>query len=285
MKFLPDKIGCANGRYLVLYLLFFSLFTQAQNLYDYQHSCKYAKHLKHTRQYELASEEFERLLFMNPGNDTLKLELIHSYLLNAEYGKVTQRTRELFYSTDSLNGNAAFMYTSALIMDGNFTNARFFLQQNNTLKASEKRFLQLNNYLLSFNWEPAKSAYTELKESGDQIPVSYQKIINDIENLREKSPALAVGMSALVPGTGKIYTGEWKDGLVSLLFVGGSVFQSVRGYKLYGEKSAFFIAYTSLAATFYLSNLYGTLKSARRFNNKQKQNIHKRAEDAFINSF
>jgi len=121
--------------------------------------------------------------------------------------------------------------------------------------------------------------------SGQSVDMRYKILFQDMNNARYKSPGLALGMSALLPGSGKVYTGEWKDGLVSLLFVTGSVIQAIRGHQLYGERSAFFIAYTGLATTFYLGNLYGSFKSARKHNDKIRHQLHRRMADTFTGTF
>jgi len=77
-----------------------------------------------------------------------------------------------------------------------------------------------------------------------------------------------------------VYSMDWKDGLISLVFAGATALQAYRGYKQYGPRSGFFIGYASVAATFYLGNLYGSFKSAKRHNAR----INKSIEDAVTSS-
>jgi hypothetical protein len=81
----------------------------------------------------------------------------------------------------------------------------------------------------------------------------------------------------VLPGSGKVYTGDWKDGLISFLFVGGTTIQAIRGYNKYGQNSGFFIIYGSIATSFYLGNLYGSFKSANKHNEKLRKQIQAEA--------
>ena len=83
-------------------------------------------------------------------------------------------------------------------------------------------------------------------------------------------------MSMLIPGTGKMYAGYWKDGLVSLLMTSMMAWQAYRGFDQRGIKSGYGWVYTGLATGFYIGNLYGTVKAVRKFNTHFKhQTIHK----------
>jgi|GEM_PF-353859 len=270
---------------LCLFLLSFIPDSSAQNLYDYQHSLIYGNYLLNTRQYTLATEEFERLLFMNPANDTLKQKLVRSYLFDGSYQSAIRRTDSLFQNRAAIPQPIAVDYSRALILGGMHFMANQFLEESKTISEKDRTFLILNNQLLAYNWKDAENTYNSMLASGQSIDMRYKTLFQDMNNARYKSPGLALGMSALLPGSGKVYTGEWKDGLVSLLFVTGSVIQAIRGHQLYGEKSAFFIAYTGLATTFYLGNLYGSFKSARKHNDKIRHQLHRRMADTFTGTF
>lgn len=78
-----------------------------------------------------------------------------------------------------------------------------------------------------------------------------------------KKPWLAALSSSLVPGLGKVYTGEWKDGLYAFAVV--SAFSWLT-YHFAEEKgfSPYTVLYGSMAFSFYMGNVYGSWKSAVR---------------------
>lgn len=270
---------------LMLLVLFPLKESRGQDIYDYNHSLVYGKFLINTRQFNLATEEFERLLFMNPFNDTLKQELVHAYLLGQKYQTLLQRADSLYANPAQLPRPVALDYSRAMVLNGPTFRVNDFLQQNPNLSHQEKLFLKLNSQLLSYQWNEAEETFKGMILNGYTAAPQYDALFKDIHDAGYKKAGIALGMSAILPGSGKAYTGEWKDGLVSLFFVAGSAIQAYRGYHLYGEKSAFFIAYTSLAATFYLGNLYGSFKSARKHNDKIRKQLHSRMADTFTGTF
>lgn len=79
----------------------------------------------------------------------------------------------------------------------------------------------------------------------------------------------AVILSAIFPGSGKIYSGAWKDGLTSLLFVAANTWNSYRGFST--GRQGYGYTFAGLSIGFYLGNLYGTRQWARHMNRVKTQ--------------
>ncbi len=82
-------------------------------------------------------------------------------------------------------------------------------------------------------------------------------------SLSDKKPWLAALYSGLVPGLGKVYTGEWKDGVYAFAIVSAFSWLTYR----FAEKrglSPYTFLYGSMALSFYVGNVYGSWKSAVR---------------------
>jgi hypothetical protein len=73
----------------------------------------------------------------------------------------------------------------------------------------------------------------------------------------------------LVPGSGKIYSGAWKDGLTSLLFVAANAWSSYRGFSM--DKPGYGYTFAVLTIGFYFGNLYGTRQWVRHQNRLKTQ--------------
>jgi hypothetical protein len=73
-----------------------------------------------------------------------------------------------------------------------------------------------------------------------------------------KSMFLAGLMSAVVPGSGKIYAGKWRQGIVSFLPLAIMGLQTWEAYDKAGIKSPRFIFFGSLFTLFYIGNIYGS---------------------------
>ena len=88
--------------------------------------------------------------------------------------------------------------------------------------------------------------------------------------MKKKSPALAGLMSAVIPGTGKIYAGYKGQGLAAMITVGilgvsaaESYFRPFDRSGKKGYKSPEFIAFGSLFTIFYVGNLWGSVLSVK----------------------
>src|SRR5690606_34905714 len=102
----------------------------------------------------------------------------------------------------------------------------------------------------------------------------YEGIIAEGLALKRKSPAVAGIMSAVIPGSGRVYARDYKDGLISLLFIGGTAFQSYRRFHDKGIKSVGGWIYGGISFGFYVANIYGSVQSAKIFNAKQNKTLN-----------
>ena len=81
-----------------------------------------------------------------------------------------------------------------------------------------------------------------------------------------KSPALAGILSAIIPGSGKMYVGEWGDGITALLVTSLFAFLAYDNFQADHTTRAWI--FTGLGAFFYAGNIYGSIASAQIFNAK-----------------
>ena len=68
----------------------------AQNLYDLENSTQFAKYLLRSKQYLLAAQEYERVIFLDPDNDSTKMLLIKAYRFSGDYYKSLERMEAFF---------------------------------------------------------------------------------------------------------------------------------------------------------------------------------------------
>jgi TM2 domain-containing membrane protein YozV len=80
--------------------------------------------------------------------------------------------------------------------------------------------------------------------------------------LPRKSPWLAAGLSAVVPGLGRVYLGRWADGLFSFVLVGVVGGFAAHGFYEDGRSSVRGWILGSTAALFYVGNVYGSAVGA-----------------------
>lgn len=140
-----------------------------------------------------------------------------------------------------------------------------------------------------------------IKKSKDILPVyAYKdtflirqhntliKIEQEYIHQPKKSGFLAGFMSAVVPGLGKVYTGKPVQMIAPLLSTLILTAQAVEiAIKSGYHQLAFWIP-VSISSVFYLSNIYGSYVSAKRYNTQLKQHYHAQLDnllDIFVTHY
>jgi hypothetical protein len=114
----------------------------------------------------------------------------------------------------------------------------------------------------------------ELMITGENFIASFDadesNIISTFYNLKTeppyKSPTLAGVLSAVIPGSGKMYVGEWGDGITA--FVVTSLFAFLAHDNFRADHNTRAWIFTGLGTFFYAGNIYGSIASAQIFNAK-----------------
>ncbi len=83
----------------------------------------------------------------------------------------------------------------------------------------------------------------------------------EIPNYKPKSPLLAGAMSAVIPGSGKIYAGDLRSGISTLLIVGALGGMAAESWIKLGGRDWRTIALSSVFGLFYIGNIYGSAMS------------------------
>jgi hypothetical protein len=264
-----------KARLLILFLSLCFSKLWSQDFYDYDHSLKYARHLFNTRQFNLAIEEYERALFQNNSNDSVIVELVKSY---REAGKLNSHISR--FDTIRVNNIGTreiinIEIAKALIASYDHTQAGSWMKSHQ-INDSIKTDLILANHLIAQDF---KNAFLHLSVSSPNT--LYSSLVTEANNLHFKKPWIAGSMSAIIPGTGKVYAGEWKDGLFSFVIITSTAFQAYRGFSRKGTNSVYGWAMGTLCLGFYSGNIYGACKSVKVFNKRLKDKISNRAELLF----
>ncbi|MBN1388735.1 MAG: hypothetical protein JW965_09830 [Bacteroidales bacterium] len=255
-----------------------------ENLLDYDNSLKFARYLKSTRQYNFAMEEYERLHFLWPGDTTISLELVQTYRLNEQCNRLEASFEILLKNIYHFNSLPAVKEYLAFSLTCKSGSERFF-DISSMLQPPERSFFELSYY-----WSVQKydSAFAYCGNNRDLLEKHSPDLYNltfDFENEKYKSPALAVVMSAVIPGSGKAYSKRWGDAIVSFLFVGTNAFTSYRAFNKKGIKSVNGWIFGSLAFSFYSANLWGSAKAAKTYNSNIQKRYQDNAENIIYNSF
>lgn len=277
---------------ILFFLLIFSIniFSQqsALNLNSPENIKKFADYLFCSQDYLRSIFEYEKYLKTN-FNDTVKFKIGFAYF---KIGKL-EESRKIFsnikynsefYDDSRLqNLKSIFMledfhdlrtvYLTSTFKDEEYlTRAKklyyfsYFFQNTN--------FPEKNNFLKIFNREEKKAVLNFYERK---------------KNLSFKKPLLAAVMSAIIPGSGKIYTEEYGDGITAFLATGLFTYLAAANFNANHNLRAWI--FTGAAVFFYTGNVYGSAASAQiynagiRFNFENDIKIYLNKQNYFMRSY
>ncbi|RED93363.1 hypothetical protein [Marinoscillum furvescens] len=209
--------------------------------------------------------------------------------VNFLLGKYAYELKELDRSIgyfDAVSSRSTQLHTHAMLFGG------FELAYQKKYANSKKHFLsvtptdsalqELQVYelaglaLLERKFETFDK-YSSRFRMADYRLVNFQEdmrgIAKDITGRRTKSPFLAGLMSAVVPGTGKFYTGHIGQGAMGLVGVGVLGLQAWEAYRKDGIESPRFIVFGSLFSVFYAANIWGSVVGVRVTEMRYNQDV------------
>jgi tetratricopeptide (TPR) repeat protein len=266
----------------VLLFLILSSSLSAQEYYNLNNSLRFADYLFKTRQYDLAAQEYERVVFLDSSQNDARLALLQSYRFTGQYEKSIQTLEQQYKgSIEALPDVFAREYIKSLILSSDLAKAKYFVQSARLLDDREKKDLGVSIMLLNRDWGEAQ----RWAKNDPSLNPALASLVNESSTLRYKKPGVALLFSALLPGSGKVYSGRWKDGLISLLFVSANAYQAYRGFSKKGIESVHGWVFGSFALGFYSGNLYGSYKSAKVHNQKLDDQLYKKAEHIIYSGF
>ena len=130
-------------------------------------------------------------------------------------------------------------------------------------------------------WKKANNTFSKIPEESLLFPAArnFSSGLEHIDNLPVKSPAIAGGLAAVVPGAGHLYTGRKRDALVAFLLNGAFIWAAVELFD--DEKYVAGGIATFIELGWYSGNIYSAIGSAHKYNRRVKdeflQNLKNRS--------
>ncbi|MDA3930865.1 MAG: hypothetical protein PF541_18095 [Prolixibacteraceae bacterium] len=251
------------------------------NIFDCDNSRKFATYLYNTNQYELAQHELERISFFCKNDSTTQLILLKSYRkLNHFQPANLYFELKPFAEINKLNPEYRQEYIRLLMSQQQYIKVQETIQQG--LEIKDRFEYQLGTELLLSHWDKAY-------EMSQQANAIKNFKLNGLRSVAEKSyhskrkkPWLATLMSIVIPGSGKVYSGYWGDGVISFLFTASSGYFAYRAFNKYGSDKVYPWIAGGLAVSYYAANIYGGNRAAIRFNdNLNHEFIHETEQVLF----
>jgi tetratricopeptide (TPR) repeat protein len=252
--------------------------------YSPENTLKFADYLYQTKDYLRAAGEYQRYLFHSPedaDNALFRIGLCYQRAGDTVkavdfFGKVGAESRFHFA--------ASYQIAYTYFLSDQYENSVRFLDQTlggtkNTDERGQLKILTAFNYLHQRRWSDAEGILQPLTLKDAElngVASSLRVRAREGVDLPRKNPALAGLFSTVIPGTGKMYCGQYGDGIYSLIVVGVTGLLAWNGFQENGVHSVKGWLLGSVSAVFYAGNIYGSAIAARIYNRQLEADLLKR---------
>jgi TM2 domain-containing membrane protein YozV len=248
--------------YTFLILAAISAGARAQSgIHSNENILRFADYLFCSKDYLRAYLEYESYL-LKINSDTVKYKSALSLQKINRFDESEKSFAGLFGSPLSIEAEAGY-YKSVFLSEDYVRFSSEFARANIKDADLHKR-LALLNY-------SAQMLLGELPDEDGFKKLSNAELLNFYnrkKNMPHKSPTAAGIMSAIIPGSGKIYTGEIGDGITSLIATGLFAYLSYDNFTK--DRNTRGWIFGGIAGFFYAGNIYGTAQSALIYNAREQ---------------
>lgn len=274
-----------SGAAFILGLFCFGLTVSAQDLYDAENSLEFGDYLYNSNRYDAAIGEYERVIYLGNESDSVRLRLLRAMSAFGEVEQSLIRLQKWYPNADQQPEQLATFYLRTLYGLHRHNKILRELPEFSSLTPLKTELLASCVYLHRLDWKSAEEQIAFLDKHDTALATRLKILMNDGQNLRRKSPALAAGLSILVPGLGQTYSGKWQDGLVTFLIVSGTAWMAYRGFQDKGTRSVQGWVFGGISFGFYLGNIFGSQRAAKSVNNKYRHDYQSEVDSFLADHF
>jgi len=250
-------------RSLIILFFFLLTFASAENLPAY--IAKYDKDLA----IELYKDE------LSSGKERSETYLALANLYN-EIGKVGLAEDCYRHLLDMHNDSLTLYqtYLEFLYQNQSYVKLRYVIEDKG-YSQDWSQYLVAKSYFQEGKFDSSFQVSSALSDdmAGKLKHFSFEGI-----GIKYRSPALGGIMSAIIPGSGKVYAGRLFDGFQAFTVVAAPAYNAYYHFSKNGVGSVQAWVWTAVASWFYLSDIYGSIKAVHEYNEMQQLKIIERYE-------
>jgi len=258
-----------------------------EDYYSPQNIYNFAENLYQTGDYLRAAGEFQRYIFISnlQSNDSVFFKIGLCYELadrpEAAIGYFNKVIKNYpngnFFNAAHYQIAHTYFYFDETIKSIEYINDHIDNVSTNNGQYRMK-LLTGANYFYKRQWDMANKCFSSLMINENQsandssVSLLYNYSVKGGQ-LPYKSKTAAGFLSAIIPGTGKMYAGRINDGLYSLAMVGLTFWQAYDGFHENGTHSIKGWFYGTISTIFYLGNIYGSVVTVKIHNRKLEDDL------------
>lgn len=223
---------------------------------------------KHEQRYSLLDKNADTLLFLKGKvfYQQQKLQPSSDALLDIS---------EKFHAYNGVRFLAA--YNNAHIGQYEKSNSVFLgIAPTDSIQRALKNFELAANALLVKDYNTFKTYYALVPDHHLLLEekLKLNNVALKIRDFNPKSPFLAGLMSAVIPGSGKMYAGKIGEGVTALLGLSLLGAITYENYKKAGPDNYKTIIFGSMFTVFYVSNIYGSVYSVKVYRDEFYKSVN-----------
>ena len=277
------------GKLVLICIAFSLIIIRSWNLNAQDVALEFANSFFESGNYDEAITEYKRFIFFTPAHELaseahFKIGLAHRN--KRKWSEATNALKRSIVTTsnDSIRYARRISIGIVLIAQGNYSGAEFellrvsYFSSNASLKRKAKLYLGIC-YLYTFDWDKAKEAFNQYFGNLNSPDArDLDSLIALSENLKYKSPSKAKWLSTIIPGSGHIYVGDWRNGINALAI------NSLMGYFLVNalldrRVADVLLTHLTLFERYYRGNISNAKTAATLKNEQLNRALAKRTLD------
>jgi TM2 domain-containing membrane protein YozV len=227
---------------------------------------KFADYLFCDRDYLRAAIEYERLI-SSEVKDTLLFKIALSYSIIGDYPSAIKYFENIPSPSSYVNEAKLELIKTHYLMNDYYGVRSFY---NNTFIKRANKYQLEGNKLFNFSYLFTKDELPSKEEFLSPFNLNEKDEVSQYYDWKQDPPyknsTISGMMSAIIPGSGKIYVGEIGDGIVA--FITTTVFAFIAYDNFNAGHNTRGWIWTGIAALFYGGNIYGSVAAAQVHNAK-----------------
>ncbi|MCH7398927.1 membrane protein insertion efficiency factor YidD [Belliella sp. DSM 107340] len=277
---LVDLVEDPENKVLIKKEIEFSKKFQTKAVND---TVRFFLHLIDNNLYQESIIEYNRIKFFDPSLDlTLEYNYFKALMSLEEYEKIIFEYDNLVGTELENNPHILLKLSEAWYNLNQPEKALQVLEKEMDWEELSDRRYAFRGYIYAQleDFDQVKTNYSMVSEAylyREYLTKNLQTI-ESMSNLKEKKPVVA-GLLGIIPGAGYVYSGHTTTGISSLVLNGLLGYATYTSFKT--ENYGIGILTGMFSTAFYIGNISGGYKAAKRYNKNQKNNQRKKLMYSF----
>lgn len=231
--------------------------------------------------YYRAITEYERVIFFSPDSSlakTARFQIAESYFKAEKFDQAITHFGSLAhdYPNEEVGIRSLFRVGEVFYQKRDYSHAAdYFTEFIETYpkdkRADDARVKLGWSYLELGNWTRAQEEFHKLP-TGSPLHKQAEGLAEEAKlypDIPKKSPTLAGGLSAILPGAGQLYTEKPGDALISFLLNGSFIWAASQAFHNHNTVTGGIIVFFETG--WYFGNIYNAVNNAHKYNHRAEQ--------------